>query len=50
MAVQTNCNPQSPNFCTPPAGSTLILTNTSQSLKSHGRTHGFFPYFSTCTV
>ncbi|WP_041580265.1 hypothetical protein [Bacillus sp. 1NLA3E] len=26
MAVQTNCNPQSPNFCTPPAGSTPILT------------------------
>jgi hypothetical protein len=26
MAVPTNCNPQSPNFCTPPAGSTPILT------------------------
>lgn len=28
--MPTNCNPQSPNFCNPPAGANTILTVEAQ--------------------
>jgi hypothetical protein len=30
LTVPINCNPQSPDFCTPPEGSTTILTVEAQ--------------------